>query len=94
MADKTSWTKPLAHMTYGDSIVARGRLEAGAASEGADVGRPGTVERDAWGRRKQRDRRPSGQQGAAPRQRALDLPDRLELTTGAPPVTIRGIWRP
>jgi hypothetical protein len=29
MADKTSWTKPLARMTYGDSIVAAGGLEAG-----------------------------------------------------------------
>src|SRR5712691_6794938 len=29
MADKTSWTKPLARMTYGDSIVGPGRREAG-----------------------------------------------------------------
>src|SRR2546422_3246066 len=29
MADKTSWTKPRAPMTYGDSIVAAGGLEAG-----------------------------------------------------------------
>src|SRR5712692_4115533 len=29
MADKTSWTKPLACMTYGDSIVGTERREAG-----------------------------------------------------------------
>jgi hypothetical protein len=29
MADKTSWTKPLARMTYGDSIVGMAWLEAG-----------------------------------------------------------------
>jgi hypothetical protein len=44
MADKTSWTKPLARMTYGDCIATGGRLEAGAASEGTDVGRPGSVD--------------------------------------------------
>src|SRR5712691_5211323 len=37
MADKTSWTKPLARMTYGDSIVGRGRREAGT---GDGEGRP------------------------------------------------------
>jgi len=29
MADKTSWTKPLAPMVYGDSIVGTTRLEGG-----------------------------------------------------------------
>jgi DNA-binding XRE family transcriptional regulator len=33
MADKTSWTKPLACMTYGDSIV-RGTREAGQTRAG------------------------------------------------------------
>src|SRR2546422_11070053 len=39
MADKTSWTKPLAPMTYGDSIVigarSAGETRAGRASGGA-----------------------------------------------------------
>ena len=34
MADKTSWTKPLARMTYGDSIVGEARLEAGTGGCG------------------------------------------------------------
>src|SRR5947207_12084896 len=42
-ADKTSWTKPLARMTYGDCIATGGQLEAREASEGTGVGRPGTV---------------------------------------------------
>src|SRR6266545_4132903 len=37
-ADKTSWTKPLARMAYGDSIVKTGRLEVGAGG-GAGGGR-------------------------------------------------------
>src|SRR3989442_14178967 len=35
MADKTSWTKPLACMAYGDSIVGTAWLEAGTAARGA-----------------------------------------------------------
>jgi hypothetical protein len=45
MADKPVGRNPRARMAYGDSIAARGRLEAGAASAGADVRRPGRVER-------------------------------------------------
>src|SRR5438132_7639220 len=44
MADKTSWTKPLAPMTYGDSIVrttSRDAVSARRASGGRDQGRPG-----------------------------------------------------
>src|SRR3989304_1853682 len=33
MADKTSWTKPRAPMTYGDSIATPARLEAGTVGE-------------------------------------------------------------
>ncbi len=47
MADKTSWTKPLASMTYGDCIVGTAWLEVGTAvvrapfgvSDGRSVGR-------------------------------------------------------
>jgi hypothetical protein len=38
MADKPSWTKPLARMTYGDCIVGAARLEAGPGG-GAGGGR-------------------------------------------------------
>ena len=44
MADKTSWTKPLARMMYGDSIVASEWLEVGAVSEHADASEPRTVD--------------------------------------------------
>ena len=42
MADKTSWTKPLAPMVYGDSIVGTARLGAGAVGggDGWRAGRP------------------------------------------------------
>jgi hypothetical protein len=46
MADKTSWTKPLACMTYGDSIVGRARVSLGTVYPATTVrcssGWPGT----------------------------------------------------
>ena len=54
MADKTSWTKPLACMTYGDSIVgggARSRANAGGGggAEGRGRGRGSRAARESSG---------------------------------------------
>src|SRR3972149_2085134 len=76
MADKTSWTKPRAPMTYGDSIATPARLEAGTVGDagGGQDRRPPFAGASAPG-----DGVPDGVGDASPGPRAM----RAQRTGGA-----------
>src|SRR3990172_5706578 len=67
MADKTSWTKPLARMAYGDSIVKTAWLEARTVGGG---GGPRAQRPPPAGARTPREGAPERGRGASPRPRS------------------------